>query len=60
MSKENLGRTCGGFSALNIWMKVPDGEAYQFVMPNNASIDSFNMQGGSYSNIILYTRVIKW
>ena len=37
-----------------------DGEAYQSVMPNNASIASFDMQGGSRSNIILYKGVTKW
>lgn len=59
MSKENFGRTCGGFSALNIQTKVPDGEAYQSAMPNNASIASFDMHGGSYSNIILYNGVTR-
>ena len=41
-------------------MKVPDGEAYQYAMPNSASIASFDMQGGPYSNINLYTGVTKW
>ena len=41
-------------------MKVLDSEAYQSAVPMNASIASFDMQGGSYLNIILYTRVTKW
>lgn len=42
-SKENFGKTCGGFSELNTLMNVPSGEAYQFVMPNNAFIASSDM-----------------
>lgn len=41
-------------------MKVLDREAYQPAMPKNASIDCFDMEGGSSSNIILYIRVKKW
>src|SRR5271168_1417492 len=59
-SKANFGRTCGGFSAFNTWMKVSDGEAYQSAMPNNAFIASSDIQGGSCSNINLYTGVTKW
>jgi len=55
LSKENFGKRCRGFSALYIRMKVPDGEACQSTMSINASIAAFNMQGGSCSNIILYT-----
>lgn len=58
--KENFGRTCEGFSTLNIRMKVSDSEAYQSTIPINASIVSFDMQGGSCLNIILYTGVTKW
>lgn len=41
-------------------MKVSNGEAYQYAMLIIASIAAFDMQGGSRSNIILYTRVKKW
>lgn len=56
-SKAKFGKKCGGFSTLNTWMKVSDNEAYQSAMPSNAFIASSNMQGGSRSNINLYTRV---
>jgi len=39
---------------------VPRGEVYQSFMSFSASIVAYDMQGGSYSNIILYTRVMKW
>jgi len=60
LSMDNFGKTCGTFSALYSWMKVPRGEAYQSVMSINASIASYYIQGGSYSKIILYARVRKW
>lgn len=60
LSMENFGKMCGGFSMLYICMKVLKGEAYQSTMSLNVSIDAYDTQGGSYSNIILYTRVIKW
>ena len=41
-------------------MNVLDGEAYQYAMPSNAFIASSDMQGGTYSNINMYTRVTKW
>lgn len=56
---ENFGKKCGGFSALYIYTKVPDGEAYQSAMLISACIVVFDMQGGSCSNIILYTGVKK-
>lgn len=60
LSKENFSKTYGGFSALYIHMKVSDDEAYQSAISISASIIAFDMQGGSCSNIILYTRVTKW
>ena len=59
MPKENFGKTCEGFFALNTLMDVPFDEAYQFAMPNNAFIASSDMQGVSCSNINLYTGVTK-
>lgn len=53
LSKENFGRICAGFYPLYIRMKVLGSEAYQSTMSISASIASFNMQGGSCSNIIL-------
>lgn len=41
-------------------MKVSNGEAYQSEMPISASISSFDMQGGSCLNIVLYIGVKKW
>jgi len=57
---ENLKSSCGGFSMPNILMKVTLGEAYQYEMLSNAYIASWDMQGGSCSNIILYNGVMKW
>jgi len=54
-----LSKTCGGFSTLYICKKVSDGEAYEFTMSISASTVAFDMQGGSYSNIILYIGVRK-
>jgi len=60
LSMENFSETCGTFSAMYIQMKVLRGEAYQSVMLTNASIVPCDMQGGSCSKIILYTKVTEW
>jgi len=55
-----IGRTCGGFSPLYTLMKFPPGDAYQSAMLSITSIDSWDMQGGSFLKINLYTRMMKW
>ena len=60
LSMANFSKTCRAFFTLYIQMKVPRGEAYQYAMSINSSIDTCNMQGRSCSKIIMYTKVTKW
>ena len=56
----NLDNTCRDFFMLYILIKVPSGEAYQSTMFSNTSIIAWDMQGGSCSNINLYTGATRW
>ena len=60
LSMENINNTCRAFYAFYILMKVPCGEVYQSAMFSNASIATWDMQGRSCSNIIMYKGAMKW
>ncbi len=60
LSTENFAKTCRAFFTLYICMNVPRGDSYQSSMSIIAAIVACDMQYGSCSNIILYTKVTKW
>lgn len=59
LSMENFGKRCGALSTLYIQMNMPRGEAYQSSILINASIATYDMQGRSYSKIIMYIGIMK-
>jgi len=59
LSMENIDNICGDFSTLYILMKVLFREAYRFAMFRNTSIITWDIQGLSFSKIIVYRGVMK-